>query len=220
MSSPETVSQPLSMREIYQTLPLDFEGKAPKGANDVSKFVYRDIPFEDRLSKWKTPFTFDMRKLALKYWMGSEFDIAVIRREPNPNNNLGTTEIVHIFDDRVDMTIQLITEATWDPWSCWHVVHKKTNYIQLTSYLLTYFNAVFFDDVISQQSKVYFQRPLTNEPGDVLWIRPGGGEEYVYQKDDYWNPEVQAFYDQNNTPAEKPVATSQRLTRHLWSFAD
>ena len=219
MPNPETISQPLSMRDVYQTLPMDYEGKAPKGANEVSKFVYRDIPFEDRLGKWKTPFTYDMRKLALKYWMGSEFDIAVIRRETNPNSSVPTTEIVHLFDDRVDMMIQLITEATWDPWSCWHVVHKKTNYIQLTSYLLTYFNAVFFDDVISQQSKVYFQRPLSAEPGDVLWIRPGGGEEYVYQRADYWTPELQAFYDQPNHHPE-PAVKSQKLTRHLWSFAD
>lgn len=185
---------PFNLRLEHSLLPDYFEGKAPKGPFEVTKFTYRDIDYVDHLSAWTPPYLDDLRKLALQFWMGSEFDIAVIQRARNPNAAVALTKIVTVFDERVDQTIQLVSGATWDEAGyCYHH-DKKTNYIQLVSYLLTYLNAVFLDDTIDGVSRVYFQNPLSNPPGDSVRISRGDGVKTLYRKGDYWNSFHEVFY--------------------------
>ena len=123
-----------------------------------------------------------MRALSLRYWMGSEFDITVIRREQSPSHALGLTKIFHIFNERSDKTLKIISKASWDSKNCWHMIDGKTNYLQIISYLLTYYNGVFLDDTIDEVAPVYFQNPWAKQPGDILKIGRSAGRKTTYKK--------------------------------------
>lgn len=185
---------PFNMRLEHSLLPEEFEGKAPKGPYQVPRFTYRDIGYEDHLATWRPPYWDDLRHLALKYWMGSEFEVALIQRARNPKSVVAISRVVLAYNERIDQTVQLVTGAQWDEKQYLYVSEKKMNYIQLTSYLLTYLNAVFLDDTIDGVSRVYFQNPLSNPPGELLKVSRGDGVKDHYQRKDYWNAFHEEFY--------------------------
>ena len=187
-------SYPFSLRLSHTVLPESWEGKAPRGPNTVEKFTYRDVPFVDRLEGWQPPYWDNLRELALRHWMGSEFDVAYIRREFNPASSQALSKLFMVFHPRVDETVSRVTSAVWQEEQNWYFAEKKINYIQIISYLLTYFNGVFFDDTIDRVSRIYFQNPLSNPPGDTLRVSRGTGTKEMFRREDYWTPELDALY--------------------------
>jgi len=187
-------SYPFSLRLSHSVLPEQWEGKAPRGPNPVESFQFRDVPFVDRLEAWQAPYWDDLRRLALQHWMGSEFDVAYIRREFNPASSQASSRLFMVFHPRVDETVTRVTAAQWDEEKHWYYADRKINYIQIISYLLTYYNGVFFDDTVDRVSRVYFQNPLANPPGEVLRVSRGTGTKELFRREEFWNAGLDALY--------------------------
>ncbi len=188
---------PFSVRMEHSLLPEDFEGKAPKGPYTLEKFTFRDIPYHDRSSDWQPPYWDELRQIALSYWMGSEFEVALIRRDINLDSSDPTTMILHVYDQRTDKTINLVCGGEWDDINCWHYVETQTNYIQLISFLLTFYNGIIFDDNVDKVSRIYFQNPLSRPIGDTLKINRGVGGKVVFKKEDHWTAKLDKFYSKS-----------------------
>ena len=191
-------SYPFARRTEHTFLADTFEGKAPRGPYTVEKFTYRDLPYEDHVNGWEIPYTENLRELALRFWLGSEYDIALMRREWNPLSSTAISKIYHVFNERTDMTARIVAGAEWKPLQCYHMTEKKMNYIQTVSFFLTYYNAVFFDDTIDNVSRLYFINPLSKAPGDVIRIATEDGRKLDYYKQDYWTPALNALYTKPN----------------------
>lgn len=189
-----SISKPLSKRQEYKNLPETFEGKAPLGVNALGDYQFRRLHYEDRLSKWESPYEKKLRELALKFWIGSEFDIAIIRHKLDRSGKTGLTEIVVVFDERATNGISLMTGATWDPWECCHTIHSKQDIPEIIEFLLTYYNGVFFDDVTNKTSKLFFHNPLSNPTGDTLIIQAEGTDEEPFHIEDYWTDFLDTIY--------------------------
>lgn len=48
----------------------------PNKGDNINSF---EIPFQDRSEDWTNPYIDNLRELALSYWLGSEYDIVLIK---------------------------------------------------------------------------------------------------------------------------------------------
>ena len=156
----------------------------PKGPHSLDDICAQILPYADRSENWAAPYLDELRDLALSYWVGSEFDIAVLRKEPGHEIQRPMTRVLHKFNGLTNKGLQLQQGFSWiEHWSC-HVAMGNLDYIELITYLLSYYQAVFFDDLISQKSRIYFHSNIVNSMPSKIKIRRESCAPVRYLKED------------------------------------
>ncbi len=156
----------------------------PKGPHSLDDICAQTLPYSDRSENWKAPHLDELRELALSYWVGSEFDIALVRKEAGHEIQRPLTRIIHKFNALTNKGLQLQHGFSWmEYWSC-HIAMGNLDYIELISYLLSYYQAVFFDDTIAQKSRIYYHSNVVrNMPSKIKICRDVGGSIRYLKKD-------------------------------------
>ena len=156
----------------------------PKGPNSANHFHWEKTPYRDRSKNWGAAYIEELRELALSYWVGSEYDIALIRKEKGVDKNWPTTRLFHVFDALTHGTLQLDYGFKWsDDKSC-HIFSGEVDYLRVITFLLTYYNAVFFDDTIKGESWINYPSETTERTPQKIKIHDKGTEEQKYIKEE------------------------------------
>ncbi len=156
----------------------------PKGPYGLEDICGQSLPYADRAKDWTSPYLDDMRQLALSFWVGSEFDIAVLRTGAGHQIQRPVTRVYHEFNALTNKGLQLQHGFSWvEQLSC-HIAAGHLDYIELISYLLSYYQAVFFDDLIREKSRIYFHREMVRKMPQKIKIQRGNGSPNRFLKDE------------------------------------
>ncbi len=156
----------------------------PKGPYSLVDISGQRIPFIDRAADWNSVYMDELRQLALSYWVGSEFDIAVLRKEPGHEIQRPLTRIFHEFNALTNKGLQMLHGFSWVERMNCHIAAGNLDYIEIIPYLLSYYHAVFFDDLISKKSRVYFHREVALSLPSKIKIRRGNSAPIRYLRDE------------------------------------
>jgi hypothetical protein len=158
--------------------------RVAKGPYQLDRFWAQEIPFNHRTLGWTASYTKKLRNLALNFWVGSEFDIAIIGRDSTGGENGLRTTVFHEFDAMTNTVLQLKHGFDWDGERECHVTNGEFNNLKLITNLLTYYNAVFFDDAVAERSRIYYHNVLPMEiPTKIrIWRGQANGRKYVRGK--------------------------------------
>ena len=168
-------------REYIARLQLAGKG-TPKGPHAVRRFHGTGIPYEDRSSAWGESFIHSLRELALSYWIGSEFDVAVIRILPRDFPLPNESEVLHVFDALSHKALGLNFGYRWSDDTGRHIGPAAVDLRLLCEFLLTFYNAVFLDDIFAQKSAVYYHERLPVEVPRKIRIHTDGREAKKYMR--------------------------------------
>lgn len=161
---------------------------APSGPYKVERIRAQKISHADRSSEWNPPYLDDLRKLALSYWVGSEFDIALIKKERRAHSKVPRLVVYHAFNALTNNSLCLKYGFEWDREKHCHLSCGNVNFEDLVKLLLTYYNAVFYDDVTADKSRAYYHYALPMPVAHKIKICRAG-EEPVY----FFQDEEQCF---------------------------
>lgn len=165
------------------------------GPNEFDRITYRSLRYQDRASAWTSPYWDNLRELALSHWIGSEYDIALLRIIPEDEDTDTTFRLYHVFNSNVNGAVRVLTGMAWDDLKCCHETTKALDVLELIACLLTYFNGVFLDDNLDCESRLYLPYPMPSPAGEEIIISRTAGTEEAYYRDDYWSAELERIYN-------------------------
>jgi hypothetical protein len=156
----------------------------PKGPYKTKDFHWENIPHLDRSESWNAAYLEELRTLALSYWLGSEYDIALIRKEEGAAKKWATTCVFHEFDSLTHATLQLGYGFKWNDEKACHFHWGEVDYLQLITFLLTYYNAVFFEDTTTGESWINYPGDSVERTPQKIRINRNGveGRKYVQEE--------------------------------------
>ena len=80
--------------------------EGPNSDHNIGSYIQsHEISYEDRSKEWSNLYLDNLRELALSYWMGSEYDIALIKLEIDPDTSEPVTKVFHVFDSLTHMAL-------------------------------------------------------------------------------------------------------------------
>ena len=174
----------LGLREEY-TSRMAISGlgvvNGPYGDDNINS---HEIPYQDRSKDWGASYLDQLRELALSYWLGSEYDIALIKIEQVTYATQPVTCIFHDFDALTHTALQLKYRFKWDDDKSCHIVLGSIDYSILIPYLLTYYNSVFIDDTIAGESWINYHSEIVKKIPKKIKVHRKGMEEQKYLQEE------------------------------------
>jgi hypothetical protein len=180
-----------------------------EGPYTLNQFWVREIEWEgSQKCGWSSSGTAALRKLALAFWVGSEFDVAVIRTDPSESDSGRSTRVFHCFDALTNIILQVTHPFLWDEDAGCHLTGQEYDRVSLITNLLTCYNAVFVDDAIAGKSWVFFHNILPVAVPEKIRIQQDDGKGTVYLQSETQKYTLNAGIEK---PAHRLVG-SRRLT--------
>jgi hypothetical protein len=143
--------------------------------------------------------------LALSYWLGSEFDIAVFSRAPADDGATIENHIFHEFDAMTNTGLHVKHGFEWDSAKEYHVGTGEMSNLKIITNLLTFYNAVFFDDMFAQRSQIYYHNVLPTEVPPKIRIWRGQTEARKYLQADVQIFKLQEYRRDSDDTFKKVV---------------
>ena len=172
-----TIIWPFGNREEYASR-LAVAGigvvDGPNKGDNINSF---EIPYKDRSEDWYNPYIDDLRDLALSYWLGSEYDIVLVRLEHISSTPHPVISIYHVFDALTHTALNLKYSFDWNDARACHFSLESIDYSILIPFLLTYYNGVFIDDTLMGESWVSYHRTIAQNIPPKLKIHRKGFED-------------------------------------------
>ncbi len=168
---------PFGLRKEY-TSRLGVAGmgvvNGPKKGDNINSY---EISYADRSKDWDDPYVEKLRDLALSYWLGSEYDIALIKIEKLSSTIEPVTSVYHVFDALTHTALKLKYDFDWNDARSCHLSLNSVDYSILIPFLLTYYNGVFIDDTMLGESWVNYHRIITKSIPPKIKIHQKGKKD-------------------------------------------
>lgn len=150
------------------------------GPNKGDNINSHEIPYQNRSENWSEHYIDNLRDLALSYWLGSEYDIVLVKVEQLTSTPNPVTSVYHDFDALTHTALNLKYGFEWNDARSCHYSLDAVDYSILIPFLLTYYNGVFIDDTLMGESWVNYHRTIAENIPPKLKIHRKGMEASRY----------------------------------------
>ena len=173
-------------------IPIDYK-HVLAGPNTPEWVAHREFTIPHSSSTWSRRYWRNLRQLALAHWVGSERDVALINRSISVLWGVPVTRVFHDFDRLIDRLLRLSFEFRWDSHSLTHVTEGDIEMRALIDSLLSYYNAIFLEDLVEGKVQMFYAMPLAKPVPEVINLERAGYEPEIYHRLEFCLEELPSF---------------------------